>query len=82
MGNLPMRILSKTFNKAPQEIRPLTNYLENNKTFKKASTGIHQSKLNIVDKFMNSLHNSAFPEEEKMEKLYKLEDKNNNKRNN
>lgn len=79
MGNLPMRIISKTFNTAPKEIRPLTNYLENNKTFKKASSGIHHTKIGIVDKFMNSLHNSAFPENEKMEKLYKLEDKNNNK---
>lgn len=55
----------------PREIKPLTEFLENNETFKKTSLGIHNSKNTIMDGFWKSLHDAAF-DDKKANKRVKL----------
>lgn len=58
-------------NKIPREIKPLTEFLENNDAFKKASLNVHNSKNTIIDGFWKSLHDAAF-DDKKADKRMKL----------
>ncbi len=57
MGNLPIGMARRH---VPKEIKPLTEFLENSETFKKASLGIHNSKHTLIDQFWKSIHEAAF----------------------
>ena len=57
--------------KIPREIKPLTEFLENNESFKKASLGVHNSKNTVIDRFWKSVHDAAF-NEQKADKHVKL----------
>lgn len=46
-------------------MKPLKKYLENSEEFRKVSLSFHNKKMNFVDKFMDSLHEEAFPETKK-----------------
>lgn len=50
--------------KSKGDIPVVTDFLKNNEAFKKGAMKVHQTKNGILDRLFDSLHTSAFPNDE------------------
>ena len=53
-----------------KDIPQLTHFLRKNKTAKNVILGIHDTRVKIQEKFFESLHHAAFPEDRESMKGY------------